>query len=75
MKIKQITLSAGPDGVRLPGEVRQVLDETGRALIAGGFAVQVADDPPVREVAAADPKTEKAAEVEKPVRRGVRARG
>lgn len=40
MKVRMLTLSAGPDsGIRKPGDIVQVTDEEGQALIAGRFAV------------------------------------
>lgn len=50
MRIKQLTLSCGPEGNFPIGHVRNVDAETGRQLIAGGYAVEVSD---VREPEAA----------------------
>ncbi len=41
MKVKMITLSAGPDGARQPGKTYPVSAEEGKALIEGGYAVEV----------------------------------
>ena len=41
MKIKMITLSAGPDGARQPGRTYTVSDAEGKALVGGGYAVEV----------------------------------
>lgn len=41
MKVRMITLSAGPDGARLPGKTYLVSAEEGKALIDGGYAVEV----------------------------------
>ena len=43
MKIKMLTISAGPDGVFHPGAIRTVSKEEGEVLIKGKFAVEVAD--------------------------------
>lgn len=39
MKVKMLTLDAGPQGVRQPGKVYDVSATEGKALIAGGYAV------------------------------------
>lgn len=41
MKIKMLTLQAGPAGVRKPGVTYNVSDEEAKALIAGGYAEAV----------------------------------
>ena len=41
MKVKMITLSAGPDGIVRPGNVIEVKVTEGRALIKGGYAVEI----------------------------------
>lgn len=38
MKIRLITLMAGPEGVFPPGSVIEVSPEEARALVAGGYA-------------------------------------
>ena len=66
MKIKHLTTYAGPDGGFLPGVVRDVPDELGQALIAGHYAEAVKVKPEaVREVAAVEPREERAAEADK----------
>ena len=37
MRIKFLSLSAGPDGVRQPGSVHDVSEPEARALLAGGY--------------------------------------
>ena len=39
MKVKMLTLDAGPQGVRQPGKVYEVPTAEGKTLIAGGYAV------------------------------------
>jgi hypothetical protein len=39
MKIKMLTLDAGPDGVREPGKIYEVPNAEAKQLIAGGYAV------------------------------------
>lgn len=41
MKIKMLTLQAGPNGVRNPGEVHDVSPAEAEELLAGGYAVKV----------------------------------
>lgn len=41
MRVKMLTLSAGPDGSRLPGKTYTVSAEEGKALVDGGYAVEV----------------------------------
>jgi hypothetical protein len=41
MKIKMLTLQAGPTGVREVGSVHDVDDKEAKALIAGGYAIPV----------------------------------
>lgn len=38
MKIRYITRDAGPDGVHAPGDVADVRESEGRALVNGGYA-------------------------------------
>lgn len=42
MRIKHITLMAGPDGTYPAGTERDVDTAIGRPLIAGGYAVEIA---------------------------------
>ena len=65
MKIRLITLMAGPEGVFPPGSVIEVSPEEARALIAGGYAEHV---PP-----AALPKVEPSAVETAAVQPGSRA--
>lgn len=41
MKVRMKTLSAGPSGVRTPGQVVDVDSAGARALVAGGYAEYV----------------------------------
>lgn len=41
MKIKMLTLAAGPDGVKHPGEIYDVDTKEGKALIEGRYAEAV----------------------------------
>lgn len=41
MKIKMLTLAAGPDGVKHPGEIYDVNTKEGKALIEGRYAEAV----------------------------------
>ena len=41
MRIKHITLMAGPAGTFPPGAEREINDDQGAALIAGGYAIEV----------------------------------
>lgn len=40
MRIKMITIQAGPEGTREPGQVIDVPDAEARQLIEGGYAVE-----------------------------------
>lgn len=44
MRVKMISISASPDGVRQPGDVVEVDAKEGKALIEGGYAERV-DEP------------------------------
>ena len=65
IRVRHLTLAAGPDGVWQPGEVREHDDATGRALVDGGFAEELPPErrpaPPAVETAAAPPPAENAA--------------
>ena len=51
MKIKMLTLQAGPQGVREVGHVYVVPDKEAKELIEGGYAVEVRrDEEPERAV-------------------------
>ena len=66
MKIKHVSRMAGPDGVFHPGTIREIDDETGAQLIAGGYAVNVEEpseegpgvDPPPKPAPKPEPKHE-----------------
>ena len=62
MKVRLLTLMAGPDGVVHPGALIEVSAEEAQAFIAGGFAEQVeqsgkpeATEPAPVETAAVEP--------------------
>lgn len=44
MKIRMLTLSAGPNGVRMAGQVIDVDQKEAKALIEGGYAEAI-DEP------------------------------
>lgn len=46
MKIKMLTLQAGPDVVRQAGKVYDVPTKEAESLIAGGYAIQVDAEKP-----------------------------
>lgn len=52
MKIRMLTLAAGPDGVLQPGQEVDLPGEQARALIEGGYAEAVEK---IRETAAVEP--------------------
>jgi hypothetical protein len=56
MKVKMLTLSAGPDGARQPGRIYPVSAEEGKALVDGGYAVEVKST----DAANAEPSTSSA---------------
>ena len=39
MRVKYITRDAGPEGVHEPGDICEVSEAEGRALMEGGYAV------------------------------------
>jgi hypothetical protein len=41
MKVKMITLDAGPEGVKQPGQIYNVDDKEGKDLLDGGYAEKV----------------------------------
>lgn len=51
MRIRMLTLLAGPEGIRSPGSVVEVPPAEAAALIEGGFAVSA--EPPSRAAPAA----------------------
>lgn len=68
MKIRMVTLMAGPDGVFLPGQVVDLVDETaGHMLVAAGFAQYVDSNAPRRlETTAVEPPERAVAERPRP---------
>ena len=60
MRVKMLTLSAGPQGVREIGKVVDVSDAEGQNLVKGRFAVAV--DAEGKEIAPAPPAPIKPAE-------------
>lgn len=58
MKLRMRTLSAGPKGVRAPGQVIEVSDAEGEQLLKGGYAERL--EAPAPRKPAADVKTETA---------------
>lgn len=65
MHIKMMTVECGPNGNFHPGDVREVSDEHGQALIASRHAIAIS--PRVRETAAFVPR--EAAVMPEPVKR------
>lgn len=65
MKVKMRTLDAGPDGVKHPGKTYDVSEAEGKALIAGGYAVEVKGASAAAPAPAAE--TEKKPEADKKV--------
>jgi len=61
MRIKHLTLSAGPEGTFPAGTERDVADAEGRALVAGGYAIKIS---PRRPEFAAKPPPEKSTTAE-----------
>lgn len=61
MKVRMITLAAGPEGVLQPGQEVELPAKEAMALIAGGYAEEVESQPAeetlesVRETAAVEP--------------------
>lgn len=41
MRVRMLTLSAGPDGILYPGHSYDLGEDQARALVSGGFAVPV----------------------------------
>lgn len=52
MLVRFVTLARGPDLVANPGDEREVSDEVGAQLVAGGYATEIGV-PPVVESAVA----------------------
>lgn len=57
MKVKMLTLSAGPDGARQPGKTYPVSAEEGKALIDGGYAVEVKSTDAAKAASSSAPRT------------------
>ena len=55
MKIKMITLMAGPNGSRMPGKIYDVPAQEAETLIAGGYAEKVSGQ--AAKNVAASPRT------------------
>lgn len=55
MRVKMLTLSAGPDGVFPAGSIREVSDRVGAEMIAGRYAEMVEAGRVQPESATADP--------------------
>lgn len=51
MKVKMLTLDAGPDGIREPGKIYEMPEKEGRELIKRGYAVDAAHLKPARRAA------------------------
>jgi len=56
MKVQMKTLLAGPSGTAHPGQVVDVSEATGQALVQGGFAEEIIPKPP--KSAPEEPETE-----------------
>jgi hypothetical protein len=56
MKVKMLTLSAGPDGTRQPGKVYLVSADEGKVLVDGGYAVEVKSTDAVKADAPSTPR-------------------
>ena len=41
MRLRMVTLAAGPDGIHLPGSIIEVEDEAAARMVAGGYALPV----------------------------------
>ena len=49
-EIKQITLSAGPEGIIHPGHTRTLPKHEAASLVAGGFAEYMTEEPPEKAI-------------------------
>ena len=76
MRVRLRNLAAGPGGIMPAGSVAEVSEEAGQALVAGGFADEVAAGPgePTEETAEAEPETATAEPPENAMRRNPRRR-
>ncbi len=41
MRLRMVTLSAGPDGVHFPGSIVEMEDEAAARMVAGGYALPI----------------------------------
>jgi len=72
MRVRYITTSAGPGGVYMPGDERDVDEATARALVAGGYAsvvATVADAAPVEVAPPVETAAMEAPETAAPISR------
>ena len=46
MRVRFLTVAAGPSGVAMPGDEREVDEAAGRQMVAGGYAVALSVDAP-----------------------------
>jgi len=67
MRVRMRTLSAGPRGVRRPGEEHEVSEEEGRALVKGHYADEVRKPPKPEQAVAGPAETAVAPPAEKAV--------
>lgn len=70
MKVKMLTTSAGPDGVRVPGQVVEVDKDEAKTLIEGGYAEAVEEPNHTEEEEKPADDQEQPEEEEKPKRGG-----
>lgn len=71
-KLRQVTLYAGPAGVRHPGTVFQASDQEAAVLVGGGFAVEISEPAaPAKATPATAPEAPEAAADVKHVGGGV----
>ena len=59
MRLRMVTLAAGPDGIHLPGSIIEVEDEAAARMVAGCYALPV-DIPLVSPSAAVSHGAERA---------------
>ncbi len=60
MRIKHLTLMAGPSGTFAAGTVREIDGDTGKQLVAGGYAVEIAAASAPETATRATPETAEA---------------
>ena len=51
MKVKMLTLDAGPDGVRQAGKIYEVPEKEAKELVKGGYAIDATHLAPARRAA------------------------